>query len=37
MDERVAGGLLLTAQPLALARTWAIVPMIAESTAVVLP
>ncbi|GAA3830542.1 hypothetical protein GCM10022226_59240 [Sphaerisporangium flaviroseum] len=37
MDESTAGGLLVTAQPLALARTWAIVPRTIESPAVVLP
>ncbi|WP_248961792.1 DUF5719 family protein [Sphaerisporangium perillae] len=37
MDERTPEGLLLTTQPLALARTWAIVPPVAESSTVVLP
>ncbi|MER5320682.1 DUF5719 family protein [Streptosporangium roseum] len=37
MDESVKGGLLLTAQPLASARMWALVPPITESVAAVLP
>ncbi|WP_424529286.1 DUF5719 family protein [Sphaerisporangium viridialbum] len=37
MDEHAPDGLLLTTQPLGLARTWAIVPRIAESPTVVLP
>ncbi|MFC4586489.1 DUF5719 family protein [Sphaerisporangium corydalis] len=37
MDERATGGLLLTVQPLALARTWALVPQTVESPEVVLP
>lgn len=37
MDESVKGGLLLTAQPLAAARMWALVPPITESVAAVLP
>ncbi|MEU9886843.1 DUF5719 family protein [Sphaerisporangium sp. NPDC051011] len=37
LDERAPDGLYLTTQPLALARTSAVVPPIAESTDVVLP
>jgi hypothetical protein len=37
MDESVKGGLVLTAQPLAPARLWALVPPITESVATVLP
>jgi hypothetical protein len=37
LDEHTPDGLLVTTQPLALARTWAIVPPIAESPSVVLP
>ncbi|WP_326820181.1 DUF5719 family protein [Streptosporangium sp. NBC_01756] len=37
MDERVKDGLLLTAQPLAAARLWALVPPITESVSAVLP
>ncbi|MFG1875170.1 DUF5719 family protein [Sphaerisporangium sp. NPDC049003] len=37
MDERAPDGLLVTTQPLALARTWAIVPSISEAPTVVLP
>ncbi|AWS40864.1 DUF5719 family protein [Streptosporangium sp. 'caverna'] len=37
MDEPVKGGLVLTAQPLAPARLWALVPPITESVATVLP
>jgi hypothetical protein len=37
MDESVKGGLVLTAQPLAPARLWALVPPITESGATVLP
>ncbi|MDP9846466.1 DUF5719 family protein [Streptosporangium lutulentum] len=37
MDESVKGGLALTAQPLAPARLWALVPPITESVATVLP
>ncbi|GII75408.1 hypothetical protein Sru01_03900 [Sphaerisporangium rufum] len=37
LDERAPGGLLLTAQPLARARTFALVPPVVESPAAVLP
>ncbi|MCW2881506.1 MAG: hypothetical protein JWQ95_5606 [Sphaerisporangium sp.] len=37
LDESTPEGLLITTQPLALARTWAIVPQIVESPTVVLP
>ncbi|MFC7382370.1 DUF5719 family protein [Sphaerisporangium rhizosphaerae] len=37
LDERTPDGLLLTAQPLALARTWVIAPPVQESSDVVLP
>ena len=37
MDEPVKGGLLLTAQPLAPARLWALVPPITESAATCCP
>ncbi|MBB2909706.1 hypothetical protein FHS43_000952 [Streptosporangium becharense] len=37
MEERLKGGQALTVQPLATARTWALVPPITESAAVVLP
>jgi hypothetical protein len=37
IDEAVKGGLMLTAQPLAPARMWALVPPITESMATVLP
>ncbi|GGK65057.1 hypothetical protein Sme01_24820 [Sphaerisporangium melleum] len=37
LDESTPEGLLITAQPLALARTWAIVPPVEETSDVVLP
>lgn len=37
MDERIKGGLALTAQPLAPARIWALVPPVVESLSAVLP
>ncbi|MFC4531586.1 DUF5719 family protein [Sphaerisporangium dianthi] len=37
LDERTTDGLLLTTQPLALARTWAVVPPVLETADVVLP
>ncbi|MFJ2032361.1 DUF5719 family protein [Streptosporangium sp. NPDC087985] len=37
MDERLKDGLLLTTQPLAPARLWALVPPITESVSAVLP
>lgn len=37
MEERVSGGQLVTAQPLAVARTWTLVPKAAEAPSVILP
>ncbi|WP_214408681.1 DUF5719 family protein [Sphaerisporangium fuscum] len=37
LDEQAGDGLLLTTAPLSLARTWALVPEITETPAVVLP
>jgi hypothetical protein len=37
MDEAIKGGLVLTTQPLAPARMWAMVPPITDSVATVLP
>jgi hypothetical protein len=37
MDERTGGGLLVTIQPLALGRTWALVPHLLGSASTVLP